>query len=330
MQVQKRLPEIQKNIPLKIYTTFKIGGKARYFFEAKNKEETINSLKVAKELKLPFFILGGGSNLLVSDKGFKGLVIKVQSSKLKIQSFNSYFKFIAEAGIPLAKIVSESLKIGATGFEWAAGIPGTVGGAVRGNAGAFSKSMNEVVKKVEAFDLEKNKIRILKNKDCNFFYKSSVFKKNKNLVVLSVILKFAKGDKKKIRTKIKKYLDYRREKHPVEPSAGSIFKNIPSKNLRLNFFKKFPEAKKVMKENFLPVAFLIDQCGLKGKRIGGAMISKKHPNFIINYQNAKAKDVIRLISLIKREIEKKFGIQLEEEIEYLGFPQLTKNLKMKK
>ena len=227
-------------------------------------------------------------------------------------------------------LVGETIKNDFTGFEWVAGIPGTVGGAIRGNAGAFGKSMNDIVEKVEVFDLEKENTRIFKNRDCNFGYRDSVFKKNKNLIVLSTVLKFIKEDKEKIRNKIKEYLSYRKERHPTESSAGSIFKNVPVKNLPLDFFKKFPEAKNVIKENVLPVAFLINQCGLKGKRIGGAMISEKHPNFIVNYQNAKAKDVIRLVNLIKKEIKKNFGINLGEEIQYLGFPQLTKNLKMKK
>jgi len=326
MRIQKRLPEVQKNIPLKNYTTFRIGGKAKYFFEAKNKEEAIKALKIAKELKLPFFVLGAGSNLLVLDKGFKGLVIRIQNTRYKIQDTKIY----AEAGVSLGLLVGETIKNDFTGFEWVAGIPGTVGGAIRGNAGAFGKSMNDIVEKVEVFDLEKENTRIFKNRDCNFGYRDSVFKKNKNLIVLSTVLKFIKEDKEKIRNKIKEYLSYRKERHPTESSAGSIFKNVPVKNLPLDFFKKFPEAKNVIKENVLPVAFLINQCGLKGKRIGGAMISEKHPNFIVNYQNAKAKDVIRLVNLIKKEIKKNFGINLGEEIQYLGFPQLTKNLKMKK
>ncbi len=293
---KKILPNLKENISLKNYTTFRIGGRARYFFVAKKKEDLIKAVIAAKKLKLPFFILGGGSNLLVSDKGYQGLVIKIQNSKFKIQNDNSKFKIFSEAGVSLSKLVFESFKIGASGLEWAVGIPGTIGGAIYGNAGAFGKAMENIVEEVEVFDLKEKEIRVLKNKACQFDYRDSIFKRNKNLIILSVKLK--KGKRSEMERRIKDYLNYRKETQPLNsPSAGSIFKNPK------NFF----------------AAELIEKCGLKGKRIGGAKISEKQANFIVNLGRAKAKDIKRLINLAKQKVKKKFGINLEEEIQYLGF-----------
>jgi len=284
--------KFQRNVPLKNHTTFRIGGQAKYFYVAKTKDDLIEAIKIAKKKKLPFFVLGGGSNVLVSDKGYPGLVIKYQSLKLS--------KFVKK------------------GLDWAAGVPGTIAGAVRGNAGAFGKSMQDAVKEVEVFDAKTEKIKIFKNKDCQFSYRSSIFKKNPNLIILSVKIKTKRPNLKKIQ----EYLNYRKVHHPQEPSAGSVFKNFQfthcSHTAIFNFqslVKKFPEFKQFQKRKNIPAAFLIFQCGLLGKKIGEAQISEKHPNFIINLGNAKAKDVLRLINLIKKRVEKKFKIKLEEEIQ---------------
>lgn len=254
--------EFKKNVSLKNYTTFRIGGKAKYFFVAKTKDNLIEAIKTAKKKKLPFFILGDGSNLLVSDKGYKGLVIKF--------------------GQPLSLYVFQ-------GLEWATGIPGTVQGAVFGNAGAFGKSMKDVVKEVKVFDTKTEKIKNFKNKDCQFSYKNSIFRKKKNLIILSVEIKTKKSNPKKI----KEYFNYKKETQPLNfPSAGSIFRNPAG------FF----------------AGELIDKCGLKGKRVGNVKISEKHANFIVNLGNGKAKDVIKLIKLIKNKVKKKFGVVLKEEI----------------
>lgn len=275
----------KKNVLLKNYTTFKIGGAAKYFYTAKTKTELIEAIKKAKKIKLPFFILGGGSNLLVSDKGFNGLVIKFG------QSLSSY--------------VSK-------GLEWAVGIPGTIQGGVYGNAGAFGKSMKDVVESIEVFDTKTEKIKIFKNKDCRFSYRNSIFRKKKNLIVLSVKIKNRASEgsedeeedkvlfasKKSNTKKIKQYLDYKKQTQPLNfPSAGSIFKNP---------------------KGFL-AGEIIERCGLKGKKIGKVKISEKHANFIVNLGNGKAKDVRKLINLVKKKVKNKFKINLKEEIQYLGF-----------
>jgi len=300
MTIKKLLPGIRKNVFLKNYTTFKIGGPAKYFFVARTKENLITAILVAKKNNLPFFILGGGSNLLVSDKGYKGLIIKTKNSpkeSLRLPTGQAKLKNIyVEAGTLLAKVVLEATKNNLTGLEWTAGIPGTVGGAIRGNAGAFRRSMKDIVKEVEVYDIKNEKIIILKNKNCKFGYRDSIFKHKKNFIILSVIFRLKKGNSKRIKMKIKEFLNYRKETQPLNfPSAGSVFKN--------------------------PAGFsageLIEKCGLKGKRIGNVKISEKHANFIVNLGGGKAKNVKKLINLAKKRVKNKFGVVLEEEIQIL-------------
>jgi len=316
MNIEKLLPGVKKNILLKKYTTFRIGGPAKYFFEAKKKEDLIKAIYVAKKFKLPFFILGGGSNLLVSDKGYNGLVINFQ---FPISNFQKN-KIIVGAGTKLGELVNASAKKGLTELEWAVGIPGTVGGAIWGNAGAFKNSMQNVVKEVEVLDSKTLKIKKFKNKDCKFSYRESIFKKNSNLIILSVISQLKKGNKKQIKEKMQEYSNYRKEKQPLNfPSAGSIFKNQKSKIKNKKLLKKYPELKKFYKKGEISAAWLIEECGLKGKRVGNIKISEKHANFIVNLDGGKAKDVKKLIKIIKNKVKNKFGITLEEEIQFLGF-----------
>jgi len=284
--------KLEENVLLSQYTTFRIGGPARYFFIAKNTKDLIKAVKFARGKKLPFFILGGGSNLLVSDQGFNGLVIKAENQGLKLDKNI----IIAEAGVSLAKLVKLSIDSGLTGLEWAIGIPGVIAGAVRGNTGAFGQSISESVEKVEVLNDELEKV-VLNRSDCCFDYRESVFKKSGD-IILSVELKLERGDKEKSQETIKEHLIQRLDKNPTGyPSAGCIFKN--------------PKP--------LATGQLIDQCGLKGKKIGQAMISSKHANFIVNLDGAKAEDVIELIKIIKRLVKEKFNVDLQEEVQYLGF-----------
>ena len=292
--------EFQKNVSLKDYTTFKIGGKAKYFCRVSTKEELIEATKFAKKMKLPFFILGTGSNLLISDKGFNGLVIKIQYSTFNIQ----YSKILTGAGTSLSQLVNAATSAGLTGLEWAAGIPGTVGGAVYGNAGAFGKSMKDVIKTVTVLKIPNSKSQIpnkfqtkkYKNKECRFGYRDSIFKKRKDLIIISATLQLKKGKKKEIGNIMKEYLEYKKKTQPLNfPSAGSVFKNPKG------FF----------------AAELVEKAGLKGKKIGNAKFSEKHANFIVNLGGAAAQDVKKLINLAKKSVKNKFKVKLEEEIQYL-------------
>lgn len=296
MKIEEILPEIKENVFLKNYTTFKIGGRAKYFFVAKNKNNLIKSIILAKKFNLPFFILGGGSNLLVADEGFNGLVIKNEADNFKIEKE----KIFAESGAKLDKIIFVAIEAGLSGLEKGSGIPGTVGGAVFGNSGLGRGdwAIGDVVEKVEIL-MPNGKIKKFSKKWFSFDYRFSKLKeiKNKKLIILEVILKLKKGEKIFLREVRKKILKKRAEHIPLGFSAGCIFKNPP------DFF----------------AGELIEKCGLKGKRIGDVKISEKHANFIINLGNGKAKDVKKLIDLAKKEVKNKFGITLEEEIQYLGF-----------
>ena len=258
--------EVKENVLLADYTTFKIGGPARYFFIAKNKQDLIKAIEFAKNKHLTFFILGGGSNLLVSDNGFKGVVIKIQNQDYRIDGT----RIITDAGVELNTLVNLSIDNSLTGLEWAIGIPGTIGGAVKVNASAFGQNIKELVKNIKKI----------------------------NKIIISVELDLKKGNKEDSLKIIKEYIQKRKNTQPLEyASAGCIFKNTSGQG----------------------AGRLIDQAGLKGTKVGQAMISEKHANFIINLGGAKSDDVINLIKLVKQTIKDKFNLELEEEIQYLGF-----------
>ncbi len=307
--------KIKGEVPLKDHTIFKIGGPARYFFVAQNEKDLKNAILWGKKKKIPFFVLGGGSNVLFSDEGFRGLVIKLRNTQYEIRNT----KITAEAGVPLQKLVFETAKKGLSGLENLAGIPGTLGGAIWGNAGAFEREIGDLVEEVKILKIENCKLQIakLKKKDCKFGYRDSIFKKRKNWIILEATLKLKKGKRKEIEKKIKEILKLRKEKQPLEfPCAGSVFKNVLIETVPRKIQEKFKEK---IKNGFLPAGVLIEAAELKGYQIGGAKISEKHANFIVNIGNAKANDVMQLIEKIKKEVKKKFRVQLEEEIKLVGF-----------
>ncbi len=301
--LEHELPGLKENVLLKDYTSFNIGGAARYFYIAETKQDIINALNAAKRFNLPFFILGGGTNLLVSDKGYEGIVIKIQNGSVldiaRQGSEDSGSEIIsAGAGMLLSDLVQLSIKESLNGLEWAAGIPGTLGGAVRGNAGAFGGAMSDIVGSVMCINTDSVAIKEIENKDCRFSYKESIFKQQNNLIIVSVALELDRGEGGKARKQMREHMRLRKENQPLQfPSAGCIFKNPPDN----------------------PAGLLIDRAGLKGETIGRARVSPKHANFIINLGGAKAEDVMNLINLIKDRVNKESGIVLEEEIQYLGF-----------
>jgi UDP-N-acetylmuramate dehydrogenase len=316
--IKDLLSGVKENISLADHTTFQIGGPARYFYIAKTAEDVKKAIEAAEQEKIPYYIIGRGSNILVADNGFKGLVIKIENSGVKIEGL----KLIAGAGAMLGKVVDESVKSELSGLEWMRGIPGSIGGAIYGNAGAFGHTIGESVERVEVLDLKDLEQKYLNKENCAFVYRGSIFKEKK-YAILSVEFTLAKGDKEASDKLVRSYVLKRQEKHPLgRPNAGSVFKN-PSISDNEKAFKKilekFPEAEKFKKQGKIPAGWLIEEYGLRGKKIGGAIVSEHHGNFIVNAGNAKATDVIMLISLIKQKIRVNFGIQLEEEIQYAGF-----------
>jgi UDP-N-acetylmuramate dehydrogenase len=318
--------KIQENIPLAPLTTFKIGGPAKFFCEAGSEEEILEALKFAREKKLPVFLLGGGSNVLVADKGFDGIVIKILNTLYSILDT----RIECGAGCAFGKIVNESIKQGLTGLEWAAGIPGTIGGAVRGNAGAYGGSTSDCVESVRVLNVEDLRFKIYDLRKCKFEYRNSVFKQKPNLIILSVELKLKKGNQGESEKKVKEILTLRKEKQPMEfPTPGSFFKNPETDDKDLIRQFETDTGKKITdhasgyqytgQKIKIPAPWMIEECGLKGKKIGGAMVSEKHANFIVNTGNATAEDVVALAAVIKTSVRDKFGIQLEEEVQMVGF-----------
>lgn len=311
--------KIRENIALAPYTTFKIGGRARYFIEANNKDELITALNWAKIKSLPIFILGGGSNVLVSDEGFNGLVIKNEIREIKISDQRIY----VSSGASLSRVAAESIKNSLTGLEWATGIPGTIGGAIRGNAGCFGSEIKDLIESVEVFDLKKSKCPTLNSKRCRFEYRDSIFKHNPNLVIISAEISLQNGDINTSRDMVLGYAENRIKQQDIGVKcAGCVFKNVlwGRKDIRKDtIIKKFPELEQFENSPYIPAGFLIDFLELKGMEFDDTIISNKHANYIVNLNNAKAKDVIKVINFIKEKILKHYGILLEEEIQYIGF-----------
>ncbi len=306
------MTEIKENILLAPYTTFKIGGPAKYFSEAKNTEEILELCDWANKNRVPIFVLAGGSNVLIFDKGFNGLVIKIKNCKLEIENFSAK----VEAGVSLAKLVSESIKTELSGLEWAMGIPGTIGGAINGNSGAFNKSMSDVVKEVEVLDIRTGSVQKFRKDDCKFGYRKSVFKNNFDLITLSAVLELNKGGKEEIQKIIQEHTSQRVKSVPSGYSAGCFFKNVEwgRAGNKKEIIRKFPELSQFENKPKISIGFLTEYLGLKGKAVGEAEVSEKHAGFIINRGGAAAEDVLDLAGLIKEKIRERYGFDLEEEV----------------
>jgi len=285
--------KIKYDEPMSKHTTMKIGGLADIMVIPESIEDVKNTLGFAKENNIPVTIIGNGSKLLVLDKGIRGIVIKFGSKFANITVTGD--AIVVEAGMTLPRLAIVAKDNSLSGLEFAAGIPGNVGGAVFMNAGAYGSDMSNVIEEVTYLD-EDLDIKTIKNKDCDFAYRTSIFRK-RSYIILSAKLKLSHGNKEEIDALMKQNNEARRTKQPLEyPNAGSTFKR--------------PEGYFVGK--------LIDDLGLKGYSIGDAEISTKHSGFIVNKGNAKAKDVVELINYIKEKVLEANDVKLEEEIIVLG------------
>lgn len=288
--------QILQNEPMKKHTTFKIGGNADIMVKAKTKEEIIFTYNYAKQKNIPFYIIGKASNLLVKDKGIRGIVVKNICDDINIlKEENDHVEIEVLSGTPLVKLANFALENSLEGLEFSFGIPGTVGGAVRMNAGAYGGEIKDCV--IQSLVLDKEgKEKILDFKEHNFTYRNSSISNN-NYIVLSTKIRLKKGNKEEIKNKMDTNMKARLEKQPYDmPSAGSVFK----------------------RGNGFITAAIIDEAGLKGKKVGGAVISEKHAGFIVNTGNATAKDVIDLIEIIKATVREKFSKELETEVIVVG------------
>ncbi len=329
-----KLKGLRENVLLKDYATFRIGGPADFFYEAKTEKNLIKAIKASRRLEIPFFILGRGSNILFDDKGFRGLVIRnlinsikiVKNLKIKTHIKNidnaryqpadpkKYLQFSdldyqqepfdteveVSAGAPMQYLIQQTLEKGLTGLQWFAGIPGSVGGGAVYNIHGGTKFFGDYVKDITIIDKD-NRVRKIKNKELDFAYDFSNIQKEKQIVLKATIL-LSHGDIEKARYVYREWLKRKLKVQPRINCPGSIFQN----------FSKI-QAKKVGAPTS-SAGWFIDQAGLKGKIIGGVQVSEKHANFIINLGNGTSADVKKLIKIIKEKVKKKFKLNLKEEI----------------
>lgn len=308
---------LQENIDLHPLTTFRVGGKARYFVEVKSEEDLAESLKWAKEKNVPVFILGGGSNVLFSDNGWSGLVVKMEMSDLLDRGDG---KIRVGAGALLHSVIEFAKERGYGGMERLFGIPGTIGGAVRGNAGAFGAETASAVASVRALDRETLEIREYSKEACEFGYRESFFKKHSEYIVLSAELSLVPNtDSENMEKTMRETIATREQKHPQRMlCAGSFFMNptVSNELLRREFEH---DTGMPVKGDVLPAGWLIDHVGLRGKEVGGAKVSDIHPNYIVNTGTATAEHILILASLIKQRVRTELGIRLREEVQMVGF-----------
>ncbi len=295
-ELAKFLNGVKRDEPLAPHTSFRIGGPAMLFLKAKTVEVLEKALSLAKEEGVPWVVLGKGTNVLVADGGFPGLVVVNACGRFELEERGDEALLRAEAGIPLAYLARLVVSKGWEGLEWAEGIPGTVGGAIVGNAGAFGGCVANVLKRVEILREDGAKVS-LKPEELAFGYRYSAFKGElRGSIVLAADFALLKGDVKELRERMLRYRKERWAKQPKEPSAGSVFKNPPGHY----------------------AAKLIEEVGLKGFRVGDACFSPIHANFVVNLGQARASDVLKLMELAMDRVWKVFGIELEPELEFIG------------
>lgn len=320
-ELTKEIPseQIYMNEPMSKHTTFKVGGNADVFVKVRNIEQLKYVIKIAKKNDVHMYVIGNGSNILVKDNGIRGIVVKIEFEDIEIEKNENDAIVTVGAGVKLMQLAQELLKNSICGFEFASGIPGTIGGAVKMNAGAYGKEMKDIITSTKCLDLKRynmveekeyiDDIEIteyveksdepdildLNNEEQKFEYRNSIFS-DKRYVILETKLKLAYGSKDEIENNMRELLTKRKTSQPNEPSAGSTFKRG---------------------EDFI-TAKLIDECGLKGYSIGGAKVSEKHAGFIVNAGDATAQDILELIKYVKDKVYEKTGKFIKLEVEVLG------------
>lgn len=285
--------DIYANEPMSKHTTFKIGGTADIFVKLRSTEQIERLINLCNEKNVPIKVIGNGSNILVKDNGVRGVVAKICTNSYE---FLDEETIRVDAGMLNVKVSMILVEHSLTGFEFASGIPGTIGGAVKMNAGAYGSQMSDVVVKTKYIDLKDMQIKEINNTEQKFEYRKSLFSTTPSIII-DTTLRLKKAEKEEIQKKISKNNESRKTKQPIEkPSAGSTFKRG---------------------KNFI-TAQLIDECGLKGYTVGGAQVSTKHAGFIVNTGNATASDVIKLVEIIKQKVQEKFNKDIDLEIEIIG------------
>jgi UDP-N-acetylmuramate dehydrogenase len=315
---KQQVPSATENEPMDKHTSFRVGGAARLYVVASTPEEIIQAVNVALNLEIPWYVYGGGSNMLVADEGYAGVMIQAANRQIKIEGD----LVTADAGAITGLVARQTVAAGLGGFEWAVGVPGTIGGAVYGDAGCYGGEMRDAVVSVDAYRLSDRQRVTLTNEQCRFGYRSSHFKHEPHLI-FSTTLKLSKSkDVEASKKRMEEIMQMRKEKQPLESSsAGCVFKNFEfTDEKELELLKRNMEVPQGMiDKKQISVGWLIEQAGLMGTNVGEVEVSKKHGNFFINKGKARAQDILALISRIKMKIRDELGIELREEVQYVGF-----------
>jgi UDP-N-acetylmuramate dehydrogenase len=295
--------------PLRHHTTFRVGGPADWFVAARSEDQLVSSLKAAHDLELPCFLLGGGSNLLVSDEGFRGLVVKNAIEDVAFDGTTAQVGCGADYLGFIERCRDESL----AGLAYAAGIPGSVGGAIYGNAGCYGQDIGSRIVECTVCTPDGGRVETLPMAWFEFAYRDSRLKREPR-ALMSCVLRLEKGDAAAITAEIEEKLEIRRVKHPqwrIEPTAGSYFKNLPP-GFQAPGLPLSPGTRRV------PAGVLLDACECRGLRVGDAMVFPKHANIVVNMGRATAHDVLALAEVMKARVRARFGVELEEEVMFLG------------
>ena len=302
---------VRINIALASYTTFGVGGRARYFISVSNSAKLIEAVRLAAEKKWPYFLIAGGSNVVFGDKTFSGLVIHFKPKASLCRGQGDALTCLAN--LPLKHLIKTAIKSGLAGLETLSGIPGTVGGAIVGNAGAYGQTISDCLTRVEIFDGQK--IKWLKKNQCQFVYRDSIFK-SKDWLILRTQFRLAKGDRKALAKKAHEIIKIRSEKYdPSLRCPGSFFKNVLIKDISSRAKKLIDQSK--VRDGKIPTGYLLEAVGAKGMRHGGIYIADFHGNLLINDGHGTYRDVIILTTKLKKLVKNKFGITLEEEVQYM-------------
>jgi len=304
---------VSTGAPLSRYTRFAIGGPADIYAETSSVEAFIQALQVARESGHDFVVIGGGTNLIVSDQGFRGIVLRFTAERILVAGN----RVVADAGAVLQELVDFANDHALKGLETLAGIPGSVGAAIYGNAGAYGHSISECVRSVRFYDGVE--VRVFDNEACEFRYRESVFKKHKEWIIFSTELLMQTADATELRKIAGDIVKIRNEKFPVTMKcAGSIFKNLLMAELPQSVAGRVPE--RVVREGKVPAAYFLEEVDAKGMQRGDIHVAAYHANLIYNGGEGTAADLCWLIAELKNRVARKFGIQLEEEVQYVGFP----------
>ena len=310
---------LKEGVSLAPYTTYKIGGPARFFLETADADKLAAALAWVAGAKLPVFVLGGGSNILVADSGFRGLVVHYVNSEHRNTGTPEHQNTVTVgAGALVSDLLNKTLDDNLRGLECMAGVPGAVGGAVRGNAGTFGQQIGDYVIDIDVVTLAGERRTVLAV-DCGFTYRHSSFKQTGDIIV-SARLNLELGDGEAGRKLVAERLERRWKTQPPEPSAGCIFKNFRFDDIDLDALKsKGLDMDKFAEHRKLPAAYIIEQAGLKGTRSGDVEVSPVHGNFLVNHGSGTAADVDALIAKIKETVLNKYGLKLQEEVQRVGF-----------